>query len=187
MTAQILVLNGASSAGKSSLGRALQRQLGVGWFMLGVDDLLAAILPFGDDPDLFEVGSGGVVRTTDAFRRAEAAWYAGVAAIARQAPGVILDEVLLDGAASQARLSTALAGPTLIWVGVVCELAVGVRREQLRGDRVPGLHAGQRDLVHDGVRYDYVVDTSSRSANEVARELHVKLRTHGCAAGEEST
>lgn len=43
--------------------------------MLGVDDLLAAILPFGDDPALLHVTSDGVVQVTDAFRQAEAAWY----------------------------------------------------------------------------------------------------------------
>jgi chloramphenicol 3-O phosphotransferase len=168
VTAQILVLNGASSAGKSSLGRALQRQLGAGWFMLGVDDLLAAVLPFGDDPELFDVSSDGVVHATDALRRAEAAWYAGVVAIARQAPGLILDEVLLDGAASQVRLSTALAGPRLIW----------------SGDRAVGMHAEQRQRVHDGVRYDHVVDTSSRGVEEAAQELHAALRTQGlCGSG----
>jgi chloramphenicol 3-O phosphotransferase len=177
--AQILVLNGASSAGKSSLGRALQRRLGPGWFMLGVDDLLAAILPFGDDPELFEVTGGGVVRTTEALRRAEAAWYAGVAAIAEQAPGLILDEVLLDGAASQARLTTALAGTALTWIGVFCDPDVGERRERLRGDRVAGMHAEQRRRVHDGVQYDHVVDTSRRTAEEVAQELHAAL----CARG----
>ena len=180
---QILVLNGASSAGKSSLGRVLQRQLGAGWFMLGVDDLLRAILPCGDDPALLDVSSAGVVRTTDTFRRAEAAWYAGVAAIAQQAQGVILDEVLLDGAASQARLSTALAGPTLTWIGVVCDVAVGEQRERLRGDRVAGMHVEQRDRVHDGVRYDLIVDTSSRSPDEAAQEVHAALSTQGLCNG----
>lgn len=183
MPSQIVVLNGASSAGKSSLGRALQRRLGPGWFMLGVDDLLAAILPFGDDPELFEVTSGGVVRTTDALRRAESAWYSGVAAIAQQAPGVILDEVLLDGAASQARLAAALAGSTSIWVGVVCDPEVAERREQLRGDRVAGMHAEQRHRVHDGVHYDHVVDTSRRSADDAAQELHAVLRSRGFCSG----
>lgn len=176
MPGQVLVLNGASSAGKTSLGRALQRRLGAGWFMLGVDDLLAAILPFGDDPDLFEVSSEGVVRTTHAFRNAESAWYAGICAIAAHAPGLILDEVLLDGAAGQARLATALVGRQVVWVGVVCDVDVGVQRERLRGDRAPGMHVEQRERVHDGVRYDHVVDTSSRSAGEAADELLAALR-----------
>lgn len=181
MHAQILVLNGASSAGKSSLGRALQRELGSGWFMLGVDDLLAAILPFGDDPELFEVSSDGVVHTTDAFRRAEVAWYAGAAAIAQHAEGLILDEVLLDGAASQARLATALAGSTLTWIGVVCDVAVGEERERARGDRVPGMHVEQRQRVHAGVDYDHIVDTTGVTAGQAAQQLHAALRARGSA------
>lgn len=176
---QILVLNGASSAGKSSLGRSLQGQLGAGWFMLGVDDLLGAIMPFGDDPDLLHVSSHGVVHPTDAFRQAEAAWYAGVAAVAKQAPGLILDEVLLEGGSSQARLSDALAELPLVWIGVVCDLAIGQRRERLRGDRVVGMHAEQRQRVHEGVKYDYVVDTSRLSAYEAAQEVVAALRAQG--------
>lgn len=57
-------------------------------------------------------------------------------AIAEQAPGLILDEVMLDGAVAQARLATVLAGPTLIWIG---DVAVAERRERLRGDRLAGL------------------------------------------------
>lgn len=38
--------------------------------MLGVDDLLAAILPSGNEPVLIDVSSDGVVCTTDASRRA---------------------------------------------------------------------------------------------------------------------
>ena len=121
------------------------------------------------------------------IRRAEAAWYAGVVAIAQRAPGLILDEVLLDGAASQARLSTALAGPTLIWIGVICDREVGERREHVRGDRVAGMHAQQRHRVHDGVQYDHIVDTSNRSADETAHELYAALRARGSAGCEDGT
>lgn len=152
--------------------------------MLGVDDLLAAILPYGDDPDLLHVTGDGVVHVTDAFRRAEAAWYAGVSAIAQRAPGLILDEVLLDGRSSQARLLNALADLPLVWIGVVCNLAVGQRRERLRGDRVAGMHEQQRQRVHEGVKYDYVIDTSRLGVDEAAQEVVDGLRAQGSLAGE---
>lgn len=168
---QVVVLNGASSAGKTSLGRCLQARLGAGWLLLGVDDLLDALLPVGDSPDLLHVDSRGVVHTTPAFREAEDAWYAGVAVMAAHARGVVLDEVLLDGGRSQARLAQALAGLSPAWVGVVCDLEIGLARERRRGDRVDGMHADQRERVHEGVRYDTVVDTSLLSADEAAQHV----------------
>ncbi len=176
MPSQIVVLNGASSAGKTSLGRCLQRQLGAGWFLLGVDDLLRAILPTGDDAGLLSVSGDGVVDTSDAFRRAEAAWYAGVAEIARRAPGVIVDEVLLGGATSRVRLAEALTGLPVFWVGVVCDPGVGLQRERLREDRVIGMHAQQRERVHQGMNYDHVVDTTTLTADKAAQEVLLALR-----------
>lgn len=111
----------------------------------------------------------------------------GVAAIAERARGLILDEVLLDGGTSQARLTVTLAGIPLVWVGVVCDLAVGQRRERLRGDRVVGMHADQRERVHAGVIYDYVVDTSRLGADEAAKEVVGGLRAQGVLARETET
>jgi chloramphenicol 3-O-phosphotransferase len=48
--APVVVLNGGSSSGKSSIARCLQRLLGPTWMTLGVDDLLRA-LPGGDEVD----------------------------------------------------------------------------------------------------------------------------------------
>lgn len=175
----VVVLNGASSTGKTSLGRSLQRQLGAGWFLLGTDDLLHALAPSGEGADLLEVSGNGDVRPTGAFRRAQVAWYGGLLGIARHARGLVVDEVLLGGGSSQARVERAFAGLPVVWVGVVCDLAVGLRRERLRGDRVVGMHAQQRDRVHAGVRYDHVVDTTSATPGEGARAVLVALRAQG--------
>jgi chloramphenicol 3-O phosphotransferase len=167
----VIVLNGASSSGKTSLGRCLQQQLGPGWLLLGVDDLLRALLPAGDDSALFAVSADGRVQVTEEFRRAEGAWYAGLAEMARSARGLLVDEVLLDGDSSQARLAVALGGLAVVWVGVVCDKAVGVQREQSRGDRAPGMHVEQRERVHRDVRYDHIVDTTTQSPDKAAAAL----------------
>ena len=172
----VIVLNGASSAGKTSVGRSLQRQLGVGWFLLGTDDLLRAAMPFEDDPELVMVANGGVVQTTDVFRQAEATWYRGLAQVATGAPGLIVDEVLLEGGTSQKRLCSVFADLSMFWVGVVCDLKVGLARERLRRDRVPGMHLHQRELVHEGMAYDYVLDTTSLEAEEAAQDLLLQLK-----------
>ena len=77
------MLNGTSSAGKSSLARGLQAILPAPWLTLGIDDLIHA-LPLGlDGADAgIVIDTAGVVHVGTAFRTLEAAWYQGLAAIA---------------------------------------------------------------------------------------------------------
>lgn len=92
----VIVLNGGSSSGKSSLARSLQKVLDEPWIALGVDDLLASLAPslVGDEPPragrppLIVFGSDGAVHVEPAWRPVEAAWYAGVTAMARAGLGV---------------------------------------------------------------------------------------------------
>jgi chloramphenicol 3-O phosphotransferase len=152
---------------------------------LGVDDLVRA-LPGGDEIDdlirarpggggptgaagSIEFGPDGSVTVGEDFRRAEASWYAGLAAIGRCGTGLILDEVFLGGARSQERLAAAMAGLPVVWVGVRCDPEVAAARERHRPDRVGGMARLQALQVHEGVVYDLVVDTAAASAADCAR------------------
>lgn len=189
----MIVLNGGSSSGKTSIARCLQRLLGPTWMTLGVDDLVRA-LPGGDkvndliraqqDGDepmgtegSIEFGPDGSVTVGDDFRRAEASWYAGVATIGRCGTGLILDEVFMGGRSSQERLASALAGLPVVWVGVRCDREVAVAREHGRSDRVGGMARLQATRVHEGVVYDLVVDTTAASAADCARTIASHLST----------
>src|SRR5262249_5921263 len=80
---QVIMLNGGSSSGKTTIATCLQASLPSSWLRLGVDTLLDAMpqrlltsesgIAFGDD---------GSVRPGREFRRLEAAWMQGVAAMA---------------------------------------------------------------------------------------------------------
>lgn len=161
---RVIVLNGASSSGKTSIARKLQELLPEPYLLFGVDGLIEAS-PGGGDLDI--AADGGIVVGPE-FRRLENAWYAGVAAMARAGAPVILDEVFLDGSASQARLAAALDGLPVRWVGVHCDVSVAAAREAARGDRVVGMAARQAELVHTGVSYDVEVDTTERSVADCA-------------------
>ena len=191
----VIVLNGGSSSGKTSIARCLQRLLGPTWMTLGVDDLIRA-LPGGDEIDdlirahrdddervgtdgSIEVGPDGSVSVGDDFRRAEASWYAGLAAIGRCGTGLILDEVFLGGRSSQERLASALAGLPVVWAGVRCDPGVAAAREQDRPDRVGGMARLQAARVHEGVVYDLVVNTTAASAADCARTIASHLAALG--------
>ncbi len=115
---QVIVLNGGSSSGKSSIARALQDILPKVWLTFAVDALIEALPGRGDDPRsglVFE--ADGTVTVKTEFRALEDVWYAGLAFMAHNGVSFILDEVLLTGGVGQRRLQAALNGINLLWVG----------------------------------------------------------------------
>lgn len=169
---QMIVLNGGSSSGKSTIARCLQAVLPEPWLSLSLDTFVEALpvsLREGDAAGIEFAPDGGVA-VGDEFRRLEEAWIAGVVAMARAGARVVVDEVFLGGAESQARWLKAIGGDVeALWVGVRCEGAVAAAREGERGDRIGGMAAAQAELVHEGVSYDFEVDTARSGPEECAR------------------
>jgi chloramphenicol 3-O phosphotransferase len=195
----VIVLNGGSSSGKTSIARSLQAILPRPWLTLGVDNLLEAmpsswVTEAGSAAEaeagvaaqagtavsgesLITFAPEGNVTLGPAFEALELAWYRGLAAMARADARVIIDEVFLSGAASQSRLRTELHDLDVLWVGIRCDAAVAADREASRQDRVPGMATSQADRVHIGVHYDVVVDTTSRSSQECAATIGELVRS----------
>ncbi|MEV4216621.1 chloramphenicol phosphotransferase CPT [Nonomuraea sp. NPDC049725] len=172
MAVQVIVLNGGSSSGKSGIARCLQAILPEPWLTLGVDTMIEAMpVAMRSSEAGIEFAPDGGISVGPEFSRLDAAWIAGVAAMARAGARVIVDEVFLGGAASQERWMRALAGLDVAWVGVRCEAAVAAARETARGDRVAGMAVSQAEIVHQGVRYDLEVDTAKAEALECARVI----------------
>ena len=165
----VIVLNGASSSGKSSIALELQGLLPRPFLAFGVDTLLASLPPAASthEPGI-DFGPDGVVAVDDRFRLLEHAWYQGLAAIAGDDVGIIIDEVFLGGRESQDRLRSALRGLRIVWVRVRCDLDVAVAREVARPERTQGMAASQAVIVHEGVQYDVEVDTTTNTALECA-------------------
>ncbi|MFJ7247256.1 chloramphenicol phosphotransferase CPT [Kitasatospora sp. NPDC098652] len=178
----VIVLNGGSSSGKSSIARRLQELLPEPWLHLGADTMVDALPPWllGGDGGIGGLEDGdGTVAVGPVFTRLDAAWSVGVAAMARAGAPVLVDEVFLGGAASQQRWRTALEGLDVLWVGVRCDPAVAAAREAARGDRVAGMAAAQASMVHEGVAYDLVVDTSRASVADCADDVLARVTAAG--------
>jgi chloramphenicol 3-O phosphotransferase len=158
----MIVLNGGSSAGKSTLARRLQDTLPTPWLRFSVDDLVDAIPQKGiTDGSLLHIRGDGQVATGRGWRALETSWYLGLRSMAVNGTGVIVDEVLLQGGRKQARLRSLLAGVEVLWVGVLCAAQVAAARETLRPDRVPGMAASQAEVVHEGMDYGLTVDSGA--------------------------
>jgi chloramphenicol 3-O phosphotransferase len=63
MTAQVIVLNGGSSSGKTGIARCLQAILPQPWLRLSIDDLVDALPPSGGG---IEFGPSGEVTVGEA-------------------------------------------------------------------------------------------------------------------------
>jgi chloramphenicol 3-O phosphotransferase len=174
---QVVVLNGGSSSGKSSLCRAFQNLRQETWLRVGVDTVFDMLAPRVAES---LIGADGAVSLeVEEFRRAEEFFRRGVAEMVRAGARVLIDEVFLSGPAGADRWREALAGASILWLGVRCDPAEAERRERARGDRVPGMARIQATLVHRGMHYDLELDTTATDPKSLAEALAARLASSG--------
>ncbi|MGK5683174.1 chloramphenicol phosphotransferase CPT family protein [Actinoplanes sp. URMC 104] len=159
---RIILLNGASSSGKSSIGRALLPLLADPWFLVPVD-AIGAMRSTVHTRVLDEAEIG------DMLRRTRLGYHRAVAALASAGNHVIMDYPLSERW-RVADLLTTLAGYDVTLVEVRCSPEELERRERARGDRPLGL-AGSQTLVYEHGEYDIAVDTTTAGPGECARTI----------------
>jgi chloramphenicol 3-O phosphotransferase len=196
---RVVVLNGASSTGKTSIACSFHdRRASAGefWFRSGIDDVLSKlthpwldvgwpgppgqwaadgmrIVTSGDDPRV-EVGA--------TLRSLLEIYQDGVARTAGAGIDVIVDECMLD-AALRDRWVEVLSGIDVRWVAVRCDSDVMRRREAERGDRPVGLAAAQANSVHLGIAYDLEIDTTDITPDAAAAAIDALLAQPRPSAG----
>ena len=176
MRPRVIVLNGGSSAGKSSLVRALQVALPEPWIAFGVDSLIEAMPPrMLEGPDGLVIAADGSIAVGPAYRAIARAWREGIGAMARAGANVVPDLVFLEGGADREAWREPLRELPVLWVGVRCAPDVAAAREAARGDRVRGMAAQQAGSVHRGMAYDFEVDTTAATSEDCARVIAERL------------
>ncbi|HEY2551837.1 MAG TPA: chloramphenicol phosphotransferase [Streptosporangiaceae bacterium] len=176
MAISVIMLNGGSSSGKSTIARCLQSVMPDPWLTFSVDDLMAAMPASLLATGGVEIRPDGRVVVGPQYRQLEAAWMQGIAAMARAGGRVIIDEVLLNGGQGQQRWSAALTGLGVLWAGIRCDPDVAAAREACRGDRVAGMARLQAHAVHEGMRYDVEADSSAATAAQCAAVIAAHAR-----------
>lgn len=165
---RIILLNGASSSGKSSIGRALPALLADPWFFVPVD-VLGEMRSTVHTRVLSEAEIGDMlVRTRRGYHRA-------VAALASAGNDVIMDYPLSERWRLTDLLTT-LAGFDVTLVEVRCSAQELERRERARGDRPIGL-ARSQTVVYDHGDFDIAVDTTSTAPADCAKMIAHQLDT----------
>lgn len=150
---RIILLNGASSSGKTSVGRALLSLFAEPWFFVPVDAIGAMRSTTNtrvlDDAETHEI-----------LRRTRRGYHRAVAALASVGNDVVMDYPLSERWRLDDLLDV-LDGYDVTLVEVKCaeELA---RRERTRGNRPIGLARSQSQVYSYG-EHDIAVDTTDTS------------------------
>jgi chloramphenicol 3-O phosphotransferase len=171
----LIVLNGASSSGKTSTANALLELLDPPCTATGLDDMFERFRPFGPEP----TGAFSHVRRrlliswfqfTDGRLRLFRSLHRDVVRRIHMGETVIVDTALMDPRALR-DAATCFAPLHGIFVGMKPPLAVSEEWEAKRGDRPRGHARKHYDLIHAHGVYDMVLDPSLMNPQECANVI----------------
>ena len=157
MKKTVILLNGPSSSGKSTLSRTLQDRIrqerGEDYGIISIDDFmkLATDETIYED-DVFEINE-------DMCRAA--------AEILKKSPGVIIDHVITSKRIFR-QLTQLLRNFRIRTVHVSCPLEVLLQREQSRGNRCIGSAEASYTYLYPQNGYDLTVDNAAMTPEENA-------------------
>ena len=161
---RVILLNGASSAGKSTLARNLQLLLKEAAMIFSMDDYLA-------------MSRGKHETALDAVRESGLpfieSFHAAIAEAARKGALVIVDHVIGESRRWIQDLLNRLDGIPRILVKVECRQDVLLERERRRTDRTPAPAHAQRQHagIHRHFPHDFSIDTSADTPRKCAMRL----------------
>jgi len=180
----VIILNGPSAAGKTTLQKEIQKTFDELYLTVGIDGFFDAVLPH-DFPEGQSFVGGEFVRsitkTVDSEahpiitlnvgplgRRVVTGMHHAFAAYAAAGNNLVVDYILYENDWLP-ELIDALKGFTVYFVGVTTPLEVIEERERARGTSPVGHARSHHDTVHAHGIYDLEIDTSKVSAEEAAQ------------------
>jgi len=172
---RVILLNGASSSGKSSLAKALQAALLEPFLHVSSDQLVAA----GMLPERRSDGS-----SFDWWHQVRPRFFAGfhrcVPALAAAGNDLIVDHII-EFRSWRHELAELLADVDVFLVGVHCDLAELDRRERQRGNRRPGEARAHivENRIHTFGPYDFEVDSSAGITSDLVDSVINAWRRRG--------
>ncbi|MCA9973671.1 MAG: hypothetical protein KC425_25835 [Anaerolineales bacterium] len=170
----IIILNGTSSSGKTSIVRALQETLDEPFLDAGIDKFLWMLPRRYLNLPLWNDVLGKATTAGETGHRLMRGMHHAIAALSRSGCHVIADHVLVERP-WLAECAALFADLPACFVGVRCPLAVLEQREAARKDRTLGQARAQFPLVHAHAVYDLEVDTAVLSPEACAQQIRHRL------------
>lgn len=160
MEKQIILLNGSSSAGKSTLAKALQALIAdkrkESYEIVSIDDFLKmATDEVIYEDDVYEISGPLCEKVMQVFSANQ---------------GVIIDHVITSERIFE-QLKEAVSPHRLWTVHITCPLEIIQKREQERKDRCPGSAEASYTYLYPKEGYDLTVDTHFMTVSECTNRI----------------
>lgn len=154
---RVVILNGASSSGKTTIAHAVRDRRGPGCTAVSIDQFYPSIHPERDN-------------NWSLFHSLTEVLFASAAAFARQGFDVVVDTVFERPQCIESALN-ALKNLHVSFVGLTCPTETLEDRESARKDRPLGLARNQSTRIHNDCVYDLTLDTSELTVEECAARI----------------
>jgi chloramphenicol 3-O phosphotransferase len=186
MKGRAIIINGGSSTGKTSLGKALQHELTQPYLLMGIDlfwftmpekqiDLDTVDPEFytwtqetKDNVPYFRIIPGPILDSMMIAR------YKAIATYLEDGLNVIADDVIWKRLWLEECLKS-LSPYEVYFVGLFCDERILAQREIQRGDRRRGWARGSQIYTHMDTSYDLRIDNSDLTPQQEAKLLAEKL------------
>ncbi len=168
---RVILLNGPSSAGKSSLAKALQCLIPEGTMLFSMDDYLA--MSRGKHTTALEAVKESGLPFIESF-------HASIAEAAHRGALVIVDHVIGESYSWIQDFRSRLLNTPVLFVQVTCRQDILLHREQHRTDRPPNLPHTKRQInhIHRHFPHSLSIDTTQSSPRECASLLLQFIHHH---------
>jgi len=177
----VIILNGTSAVGKSSIMRAFQDKHAEPWLGMGIDNFFINLLPFKFyfDPQYGvmqgeatedEQGKLFTLHIGPEGQKMIRGMHCAIAAYAKAGNNVIVDYIMYD-AAWHDDLISALSGIPVVTIGVTASLPVVQQREKLRGTSPEGHARSIYHTVHQGWEYDVEINTDEMTPEQIVDKI----------------
>jgi chloramphenicol 3-O phosphotransferase len=179
----VIIINGPSAVGKTSIIKEFQKRQTSPWLSIGIDNFFVGVLPpkfyLEDKPEHHAVMHG--VASEDAHgklftlqigpegQKIIRGMHRAIAAYAREGNNVIVDYIKYDSAWIS-DLQESLKGIKVLWVGVTASLESIQQREKARGTSPEGHARSVYHTMHEGMSYDLMLNTDSTMPEQAAEK-----------------
>lgn len=169
MKKQVILLNGPSSSGKSTLSKALQAL---------IREQSNELYPVVSIDDFMKISTSETIYEDDVYEiNGEMCEYAREQL--QTYPGVIIDHVITSQRIYQ-QLTELLTEHRLHAVRVRCPLKVLLQREAARKNRCIGSAEASYQYLYPQDGYDTAVDTHANSSAECAQQIYDHIKKSAC-------
>jgi len=174
MAGTIIILNGASSSGKTSLLEAIQQTFPEPFLNMGLDRMIFALPKRYLERPLWDDVLGKASRAGNTGHILVRAMHHAILAAANQGMNIIADHVLVDPGWVAECSHLFHTFPAWL-IGLRCPLEVLEKREQDRNDRTLGQARLQFNRVHAHGLYDIEINTALLNPMEAALAVQAQM------------